>query len=78
LAVRGAHRELVVTAVNLGTAGDFAILAKTGISTVPTSVITGDIGVSPATGATMAGFSLSSDLSATFSTSTQVIGNCYA
>jgi hypothetical protein len=76
--VRGAHRELVVTAVNLGTAGDFAILAKTGISTVPSSVITGDIGVSPATGATMTGFSLISDLSETFSTSTQVIGNCYA
>src|ERR1035437_222016 len=33
--------------VNLGTAGNFVILAKSGISTVPTSAITGDIGVSP-------------------------------
>lgn len=35
-------------AVSLGTAGDFVILAKSGISTVPTSVITGDLGLSPA------------------------------
>eukprot|EP00527_Entomoneis_sp_CCMP2396_P000263 CAMPEP_0198140588 /NCGR_PEP_ID=MMETSP1443-20131203/3740_1 /TAXON_ID=186043 /ORGANISM="Entomoneis sp., Strain CCMP2396" /LENGTH=66 /DNA_ID=CAMNT_0043803069 /DNA_START=59 /DNA_END=256 /DNA_ORIENTATION=+ len=32
--------------VNLGTAGDFAILAAAGISTI-NSTITGDIGVSP-------------------------------
>ena len=37
----------VTAPVNLGTAGDFAILAKSGISSVPNSVITGDIGVSP-------------------------------
>eukprot|EP00445_Apocalathium_hangoei_P043544 CAMPEP_0203971894 /NCGR_PEP_ID=MMETSP0359-20131031/98721_1 /ASSEMBLY_ACC=CAM_ASM_000338 /TAXON_ID=268821 /ORGANISM="Scrippsiella Hangoei, Strain SHTV-5" /LENGTH=54 /DNA_ID=CAMNT_0050909903 /DNA_START=21 /DNA_END=182 /DNA_ORIENTATION=+ len=30
--------------VDLGTAGNFAILSKAGISTVPTSAITGDIG----------------------------------
>jgi len=35
-------------AVNLGTAGNFVMLAKSGISTVPTSAITGDLGVSPA------------------------------
>ncbi|MDD2598820.1 MAG: hypothetical protein PHO37_06305 [Kiritimatiellae bacterium] len=34
--------------VDLGSAGDFAILAGTGISTVPSSAITGDIGTSPA------------------------------
>lgn len=39
------------TGVNLGTAGDFAILAKTKITNVPTSDITGDIGASPVTGA---------------------------
>jgi hypothetical protein len=33
--------------VNLGTAGNYAVLAKSGISTVPPSAITGDIGVSP-------------------------------
>ena len=33
--------------VDLGTASNFAILAKSGISTVPTSVVTGNIAVSP-------------------------------
>ena len=42
------HRQLAeVAPVNIGIAGDFAILSKTGISTVPESAITGDIGVSP-------------------------------
>jgi hypothetical protein len=65
-------------AVNLGTAGDFAILAKSGISTVPDSAITGDIGVSPITGAAMTGFSFTFDSSGTFSTSLQVTGKAYA
>ena len=37
--------------VNLGTAGTFAILTKAGITNVPTSSITGDVGTSPITGA---------------------------
>ena len=37
--------------VNLGIAGDFAILSKTGITDVFKSTITGDIGSSPITGA---------------------------
>jgi hypothetical protein len=37
--------------VNLGTAGNFVILSKTGITNVPTSAITGDVGTSPITGA---------------------------
>ncbi len=37
--------------VNLGVAGDFAILAQSAITNVPTSVVTGDAGLSPATGA---------------------------
>lgn len=36
-------------AVNLRTAGDFVILTKTGITNVPTSAITGNIGASPIT-----------------------------
>lgn len=35
------------TGVNLRTAGDFVILSKTGITNVPTSDITGDVGASP-------------------------------
>jgi hypothetical protein len=38
-------------AVNLRTAGDFVILTKTGITNVPTSAITGNIGASPITAA---------------------------
>lgn len=37
--------------VNLGTAGNFVILAESAITNVPTSAITGNVGLSPATGA---------------------------
>ena len=53
-----APRPPVVTAVapaqapvNLGTAGSFAILTKSGITDVPSSKITGNVGASPITGA---------------------------
>ncbi|MCG6202138.1 ice-binding family protein [Psychromonas antarctica] len=39
--------------VNLRTAGDFAILSKTGITNIPASAIIGDIGASPITAAAM-------------------------
>lgn len=39
--------------VALGTAGDFAILSQTGITDVSPSIVTGDIGVSPITGASV-------------------------
>jgi len=39
--------------VNLGTASNFAILSKTGITDVPTSIITGNVGSSPITGASI-------------------------
>jgi len=64
--------------VNLGLAGNYAILAKSGISSVPKSVITGDIGVSPITSTAITGFSLTEDATNQFSTSTQVIGKAYA
>jgi hypothetical protein len=41
------------TGVDLRSAGDFVILSKTGITTVPASVITGSIGSSPITAAAM-------------------------
>lgn len=37
--------------VNLGAAGNFAILAQSEITNVPTSAVTGNVGLSPATGA---------------------------
>jgi hypothetical protein len=64
--------------VSLGTAGTFAILTKGGISTVPTALITGDLGVSPAAATYITGFSLSADATNVFSTSTQVSGKVYA
>jgi hypothetical protein len=40
-------------AVVLGTAGNFAILTKTGITNVPSSAITGNIGTSPISGSSL-------------------------
>ncbi|KAJ7447643.1 hypothetical protein FB451DRAFT_777139 [Mycena latifolia] len=60
--------------VLLGTAGNFAILSKTGVSTVPNSAVSGDVGTSPATVTSLTGFSLVQDISHQFWTSTQVNG----
>lgn len=65
-------------AIDLGTAGTYAILAKSGVSTVPTSAITGDVGVSPAAASYLTGFSLTSDSTNVFSTSPQVTGKLFA
>lgn len=41
--------------INLGAAGNFVILTKAGITSVPTSAITGNIGTSPISGASIVG-----------------------
>jgi hypothetical protein len=64
--------------VSLGTAGNFVVLAKTGIDTVPTSAVTGDLGLSPAAATFITGFSLVMDPSGRFATSSQVTGKVYA
>lgn len=64
--------------VDLGDAGDFVILAKSGIDTVPTSLVVGDIGVSPIDATALTGFSLMLDPSATFALSSQLVGRAYA
>lgn len=64
--------------VNLGKASTFVILTKSGISNVPTSRITGDLGVSPIAATSITGFSLVADSTNTFSRSTQVTGKVYA
>jgi len=64
--------------VNLDSASNFVILAKSGITTTGTSDITGDMGVSPIVAAAITGFALALDGSGTFSTSSQVVGNIYA
>lgn len=65
-------------AVNLGSAGNFVALAKTGISTTGTTAIVGDIGVSPAAASYITGFGLVADASNTFSRSSLVTGKIYA
>ncbi len=64
--------------LNLGVAGNFVALGKTGISTVPSSTLTGDIGVSPIGQTGITGFSLTADSTNTFATSPQVVGKVYA
>lgn len=68
----------VQTPVNLGTAGNFVILAKSGISTIPTSAITGNIGVSPIGETAITGFALTLTAGSPFATSAQVTGKVYA
>jgi hypothetical protein len=70
--------------VNLKTAaginsGNFAILAKSGVSNTPTSNITGDIGLSPAATTYLTGFSsFTADGTNHFYTSSEVTGKLYA
>lgn len=65
-------------AVSLGSAANYAILAKSAISNVPTSAITGDIGLSPAAASFITGFSLNLPAGGTSSTAAQVTGNVFA
>jgi len=67
-----------LTAVNLGTAGNFVILTKSGITTTGVTAIYGNIGVSPIAATAMTGFGLILDKSGQFSTSPKVIGKIYA
>lgn len=65
-------------AVNLGTAGNFTILSKTGISTTGVTSVVGDIGVSPAAATYITGFSLNLSAGSAYSTSPLVAGKVYA
>jgi len=62
--------------VHLGAAGEYAVLAKSAISNVPTSAITGDLGLSPAAATYLTGFSLTK--TGTHWTSPQVTGSVFA
>ena len=64
--------------VDLGAAAPFVILTKTGITNVPISNITGNLGVSPIAATAITGFSLIADPTKTFPTSSQVTGKIYA
>jgi hypothetical protein len=64
--------------IDLGTAGNYVILAKTAVSTTGTTDITGDIGVSPAARTFITGFSDTLFSDGTYSTSNLVTGKIYA
>ena len=62
--------------VDLGASGNYVILAKTAITNVPTSAITGDMGISPAAASYITGFAI---VKATgYATAAQVTGKIYA
>ncbi|KAJ6524698.1 antifreeze protein [Mycena vulgaris] len=73
----GSAAALGPAAVNLRTAANYTILAETGVTTVPPSVITGAVAVSPIVATAMTGFSLTLDSTGQFSTSSQVTGHLY-
>jgi len=69
---------ILIQAVDLKSAINYVILAKTGISTTGTTSIVGDIGVSPIFATAMTGFGLIADASNQFSTSSLLTGKAYA
>ena len=62
--------------VNLKSSSDFVILAKSAINNSSTSIITGDIGLSPAATSYITGFSLTNATG--YATSAQIVGKIFA
>lgn len=67
-----------IPCVILGTTATYVILANTAITNTPTSVVTGDMGISPNKAVSITGFALTTDATNDFSTSAQVTGRIYA
>lgn len=65
------------TSVNLGTAANYVILAKTGLSTTAGTKIIGNIGISPIASTAITGFGLT-QTAPTYSTSSMVTGKIFA
>ena len=78
MAAAAASTDVDFAPVKLGTAGNFTILTKTGISTTGTTSILGDIGVSPIAATAITGFGLIMDASRQFSHTPIVTGKVYA
>lgn len=66
------------TNVDLSLASEFVILAKTGVSNVTGSLVTGNLGVSPVAASYITGFALVMNPSNKFSVSPSVTGKVYA
>ncbi|PKL29344.1 MAG: hypothetical protein CVV46_01140 [Spirochaetae bacterium HGW-Spirochaetae-2] len=69
---------IIISSVDLKTAGTYVILAQSAISGNAGTTVVGDIGASPVTAAAITGFALILDGSGTFSTSELVTGAIYA
>jgi hypothetical protein len=65
------------TSVDLGSAGNYTILTKTGISTTGATHVNGNMGVSPIAGTAITGFALKRT-APTYSTSSMVTGRVFA
>ena len=74
----GASSAQPAAPVDLGTAENFAILSKAGVSSTGATQVAGDVGVSPIDSSGVTGFALVLDGSGTFATSSKVIGKVYA
>ena len=72
----GAATVIGLETVNLGTSGNYVILAKTAITNISISDITGDLGLSPAATSYITGLSLTDATG--YATSAQVTGSIYA
>jgi hypothetical protein len=72
------HIDGAQAPVDLGSAGTYAILAKSGITSSGATSITGNVGISPAAAATVTGFSLVVSSDGTYAKSNLVGGNVYA
>lgn len=66
------------TPVELGAAGDFAILAKEGISTTGVTSVVGNVGISPAAASFITGFGLVLPAGGASATSSLVTGRVFA
>jgi hypothetical protein len=78
LAAFNGSLQAAITHVNLGTAADYVILAKSAITTTAGSAIVGDLGISPAALSLMTGFGETLDSSGQFATSPLVTGSIFA
>lgn len=70
--------QIVVAPGDLGSAGSYVIMGKSGISDTSGSVIVGNLAVSPAAASYITNFPLSMDVSGEYSTAPLVTGNFYA
>jgi hypothetical protein len=66
----------VLAVVNLGTSANYVILAKSEITNISTSAVTGDLGLSPAATSYITGFALTNATG--HATSSQVVGQIFA